>query len=78
MGVSALFGDFLLVPKHQSVAELVDDDRFLPIHLVGENLTREVVEHQVLDGTLDRTGTEVGVVALASQILKTLCLRKSS
>ena len=32
-------GAFLLVPKHQSVAELVDDDRFLPIHLVGENLT---------------------------------------
>ena len=32
-------GAFLLVSKHQSVAELVDDDRFLPIHLVGENLT---------------------------------------
>ena len=32
-------GAFLLVPKHQSVAELVDDNRFLPIHLVGENLT---------------------------------------
>ena len=38
-GVSALFEAFLLVSKHQSVAELVDDDRFLPIHLVGENLT---------------------------------------
>ena len=47
-----------LVSEHQSVAELVDDDWLLAVHLVGQNLPRQVVQHQLLDGSLD--GTEIG------------------
>ena len=53
-----------LVAEHQTVAKLVDDDRLLARHLVGQQTARQVVEDVVLDGTLHRTGTHIGVVAL--------------
>ena len=56
-----------LVAEHEAVAELIDDDRFVAVHLVGENLLREVVEHELLDGALYGTGTEVGIVTLFCQ-----------
>ena len=58
-----------LIPEYQAVAELIDDDGFFAMYLVGENLTRQVVEHELLDGSLDGTGTEVGIVALLGEIV---------
>ena len=61
--VSQLFSTTSAVAEDKSVAELVDNDGLVVRHLVGQQLLREVVEEQLLDGTLHGTGTEVGVVA---------------
>ena len=34
-----------LVAEDESVAKLIDDDGLVAVHLIGQNLTRQVVEH---------------------------------
>ena len=34
-----------LVAEDESVAILIDDDGLVAVHLIGQNLTRQVVEH---------------------------------
>ena len=34
-----------LVTEDETVAKLVDDDGLVAVHLIGQNLTRQVVEH---------------------------------
>ena len=56
-----------LVSEYQSVAEGIHDDRLFANNLICQNLLRQVVEQILLDGSLHRTGTIVGVVTLLSQ-----------
>ena len=62
----------ILIPEYEAVAEIVDDDGLVAIDFVGKELLRQVVEYELLDGTLDGTGTEVGVVTLLSQVVDSL------
>ena len=60
---------FCLVSEYKPVSEFIDDDWFRAIHLVGEEFLRQVVEHELLDGTFHGSCTIVGIVTLLSQIV---------
>ena len=60
---------FCLITEYKPVAELIDDDGLGAIHLIGEELLRQVVEYELLDGTLHRTCTKVWVITLFCQIV---------
>ncbi len=57
-----------LISEYQTIAKLIKDNGLCAVNLVSQNLTRQLVEHEVLNGTLDGTGTEVWIVAFFSQI----------
>jgi len=57
-----------LITEYQFFPEVVDDDGLGAVYLVCQQLLRQVVEHELLDGALYRTGTEVWVVALVCEV----------
>ena len=59
----------LLVAEGELLAQSVNGDGSLAGDLIVEQLLAQVVEHVVLYGPLDGTGTEVGVVAPLGQEL---------
>ena len=65
MGLMGLVG--LGVAEGQSLFFGLDYDRSLPVYAAAQQGLAEVVEQQSLDGTLDGSCTEVGVVALLGQ-----------
>ena len=46
---------------------LIDDDRTGAVDSARQERLGELIEHMVLDGSLDRTGTKLGVVTHMSQ-----------
>ena len=59
----------LLVAEYQALAKLIDDDGLVAVDLISQDAARQVVEHQMLDGSLDRACTKFGIVTFASQIV---------
>ena len=49
--------------EHQSIAEVVDDDRLFSAHGLGKYCLAEVVQHVTLYGSLHWAGTKFRVVA---------------
>lgn len=67
------FGVFInegSVFEHEGIIVLVDvdDDGFVFVDGLGEDVFRQAVEHHAVDDSLDGTGAEFGVVAFVGEV----------
>lgn len=64
------FNNVESVFEHEGVVVFVyvDDDGFVFVDGLGEDVFRQTVEHHAVDDSLDGTGAEFGVVAFVGEV----------